>query len=258
MLRCGECGLLVTAEHKINRHGSKYTYYHCTRRKFDYCCRQRSITAQHLDDQITAFIRGLVVPAQIELWIQLRLKKNDALRKEMEERRMQSLHSALADTERSLSNLTSLRIRDLIDDKEYIQERSALERDRLRLQQEVQLGAQTEGAFEPFERLISFRNRATAWFQAGDVATKRLILQTVGSTPVLKDKLVSIQAKKPFVIASSGMTFPQLRAAVEDVRTLFIKKDPELMTILENIKKLEIKFGIQSEDDPHVNRRLAG
>src|ERR1700730_3747845 len=33
MIRCGECGLLITAEEKINRHGSHYTYYHCTRRR---------------------------------------------------------------------------------------------------------------------------------------------------------------------------------------------------------------------------------
>ncbi len=32
LLRCGSCGLSVTAEHKTNRHGSKYIYYHCTRR----------------------------------------------------------------------------------------------------------------------------------------------------------------------------------------------------------------------------------
>jgi hypothetical protein len=39
------------------------------------------------------------------------------------------------------------------------------------------------------------------------------------------------------------------RRAIEDIRTLYRNKDPELLFILENIKKLEVKFGIQSEDD---------
>src|SRR5262249_45207288 len=40
MIRCGQCGLLVTAEVKTNRHGSQYTYYHCTRRNLGHQCRQ--------------------------------------------------------------------------------------------------------------------------------------------------------------------------------------------------------------------------
>ncbi|MBK7143571.1 MAG: recombinase zinc beta ribbon domain-containing protein [bacterium] len=33
LINCGECGAAVTAENKVNRYGSKYTYYHCTKRK---------------------------------------------------------------------------------------------------------------------------------------------------------------------------------------------------------------------------------
>ena len=32
MIRCGECNAMITAEEKINRFGSRYTYYHCTKR----------------------------------------------------------------------------------------------------------------------------------------------------------------------------------------------------------------------------------
>src|SRR6185503_17562953 len=40
LIVCGECGFAVTAEDKKNRFGSEYTYYHCTKRRPDYRCRQ--------------------------------------------------------------------------------------------------------------------------------------------------------------------------------------------------------------------------
>ena len=39
---------------------------------------------------------------------------------------------------------------------------------------------------------------------------------------------------------------PELRAVSEDIRTLWVKRDPELLEILENIPKLEIKIGVRS------------
>jgi hypothetical protein len=44
----------------------------------------------------------------------------------------------------------------------------------------------------------------------------------------------------------------------EDIRTLYITRDPELLSILENISKLEEKFGIRRDDDrPDTDRRTA-
>jgi hypothetical protein len=46
---------------------------------------------------------------------------------------------------------------------------------------------------------------------------------------------------------------PKLRAVREDIRTLWINRDPELMSVLEDIRKLEMKFGTRTEN----KRRLA-
>lgn len=40
LIRCGECGFCVTASQVKNRFGSRYTYYHCTKKCRDYRCRQ--------------------------------------------------------------------------------------------------------------------------------------------------------------------------------------------------------------------------
>ena len=36
-IRCGACQRMITAEHKVNRHGTHYLYYHCTRKRRPKC-----------------------------------------------------------------------------------------------------------------------------------------------------------------------------------------------------------------------------
>lgn len=55
-----------------------------------------------------------------------------------------------------------------------------------------------------------------------------------------------VKAREFYILASS-------RAVREDIRTLWLNRDPELLEIIQNIRTLEIKFGIRSKDD----RRLA-
>ena len=39
-----------------------------------------------------------------------------------------------------------------------------------------------------------------------------------------------------------------LCAAIEDIRTLYAQKDPELLQILEDITKIEIRLGVRPAD----------
>src|SRR5262249_24214738 len=68
LIRCGECGLLVTAEEKVNRFGSHYTYYHCTKRKPEYRCRQPSLTVVNLEQQIQAFLGTITISPRLQAW----------------------------------------------------------------------------------------------------------------------------------------------------------------------------------------------
>ncbi len=249
MIRCGECGFLVTAEEKINRHGSHYTYYHCTKRRTDYRCRQPYISRVLLEAQIERFLHQLTLSEGLHNWAVKHVSTNRAAAQQATDERKRTLQETLERTKPSLENLTSLRIRDLIGDDEYLRERRKIETDQMRLRQRLEESSLAESSFEPLETLISFRNRAIKWFCAGDDGTKRLILGIVGSNPVLKDKIVSMEAKKPFRLILETVSLPQLRAVREDIRTLWVKCDPELLEIIHNIRTLEIKFGIRSRDD---------
>lgn len=249
MIRCGECGLLVTAENKTNRYGSCYTYYHCTKRRFDYRCRQPSIRLEELQDQIATYLDNLSLSPKMRDWAFRQLDKSKHNFKESQIARQKSIDRALSAAKTAASNLTSLRIRDLIDDEQFLIERQKIDQEQLKLKEASQNAVHLESAFEPFENLVSFNNKAIEWFLAGDDEIKRLILECVGSNLVLTDKKLNIEAKKPFQCLPKKGQRPRLRAFVENIRTLYIKHDPELLSVLATIKELEERISIKQEPD---------
>ena len=238
MIHCGECGMLVTAESKINRFGSHYVYYHCTKRSPDHRCRQRCIRVEQLEEQIEAFLATLHMPERLHKWTLDQVDAMQAEKKTFEQERRQSLQKSIADTERALDTLTSLRLRDLVTDDKFVAERQKLEMEKLKLAQQME--HETSDAFEPERLLVSFNGRALNCFRSGDLRTKRLILESVGSNLLLKDRMLSIEAKKPLRQIADLSNTTQLRAAVNIIRTLFVSRDPEFMTMLDNIRHLNV------------------
>jgi len=249
LIRCGECGLLVTAEEKTKPSGRRYTYYHCTRRRADYLCRQPSVTAEELETRIERFLGTLTLPESMARWAQVRLVAEQVDAKSSVEDRRQSIRSTLEQTERELSNLVSLRLRELIDDDRFLAERRRIEQSKLRLRQELERDDEDGAAFEPERSLISFSGRAIEWFRTGDLEAKRLIFDSVCSNPMLKDRFLKLEAKKPFLSVAKCGTFPGWCGFREDIRTLMKARDRELLRTLENIRRLEMKFGVRAVHD---------
>jgi DNA invertase Pin-like site-specific DNA recombinase len=178
LMRCGECGFSVTAEDKVNRHGKHYIYYHCSHRRHDYDCRQPVVTVQVLERQIERFLAELSLPERIHSWAVQNLAADDKIEQQAIEERRKTLRDAQERARRALENLTSLRVRDMISDDEFLHERRTLETEQLRLQQQAKNDRTTQDRFEPLGSLVLFRNRAIEWFRAGDDVTKRTISQS--------------------------------------------------------------------------------
>ncbi len=202
MIRCGACGLMVTAEQKVNRYGSRYIYYHCTKRNLGERCSQSSIEAKALERQIVQFLTSLTVDEDLHRFLvetSLDAEKADHDR----ERARAQLERSSAEVQQQRDTLVDLRVRGFISDEEFMERRQKLSLDEISLNERIDGLDHTQDWFEPAKLLISFSNRATECFQAGDERTKRLILETVGSNLSMKDGKLSIDAAKPFT-ASAG------------------------------------------------------
>jgi hypothetical protein len=220
MIRCGSCGLAVTAEHKYKPSGRHYIYYHCTKRRLGPRCAESSLEVRSLEDQIEQFVRSLAIDPAIEAWLLDETTRDAATLRQQEEARRQSLEKSFKSVEEQLAELTGLRIRNLLTDQEYLLRRGEFQKECIRLRERIASEDHGSSGFEPVSELISFSNRAADWFLAGDDQTKRLILETVGSNPTLTKKILRFQAKKPFASVRKTPDLYTVLGVGDDVRTL--------------------------------------
>lgn len=219
LMRCGECGSGVTAEHKVNRFGSHYTYYHCTKKRWGVACRQRVIRAEALEAQFGEFIETLTIRRRIYS-LALRELRHGSRNQEIERHaRLVSLSRAVTTLEKERANLTTLRLRDLIDDEEFARERRRIEEEAQKLVVARQSAEAGENWIEPAETFISGCNRMVFWFRAGDMRTKRQIVEVVGSNPTLIDKKLLCEAAFPFLMDTESASYPRQLADLDAIRT---------------------------------------
>lgn len=219
LIRCGSCGLMVTAEQKVNPYGSRYVYYHCTKRGLGPRCPEPSVEERALEEQILKFLQSLSIHPQIAAWVLENLALKEEADKETEGVRRQAHLAASNEVGVQLRELTSLRLRRLVEDEEFVRERQRLEEERLRL---AELGGgQSDPAdrFELAREVISFSNQAAEWFRRGDHHARRMILKITGSNFQLTGKKLSVEAAKPFLVSSFSPPILRLCADVEAVRT---------------------------------------
>jgi site-specific DNA recombinase len=235
LIRCGTCGLMVTAEHKINRFGSKYIYYHCTKRKPDMRCDEPSIEERELERQIAQRLETLdVAPALVGRAIEA-VARRGTDRAELVEAQRASLEKAIRDCDSKLPTLVDLRLRHLIDDQELVSRREQIQRERIGLAEELS-GVDRRGTwFEPAMAVVSFGSKALAWFMAGDAAVRKLILKTIGSNLTLTRRILRIEAAFPYSVQPTPRSFRALCGIVNDVRTRYENSDPQLLALIQSI-----------------------
>ena len=133
--------------------------------------------------------------------------------------RKKAISNAFEAFGRNLVKLTRLCYRGLITEEEFIGQRDELYRKREMLTSRLD-GLSVERWSQLSRNPFLVSNRGKFWLVHGDQAEKWLILSTVGSNLTLNDRLLSIDARKPFNISGEQRPFSNL-STVRDVRTFF-------------------------------------
>jgi DNA invertase Pin-like site-specific DNA recombinase len=206
LIRCGECGCMITAEEKINRYGYHYAYYRCTKKKRGVPCRQKYINLKDLEKQISEYLVKIHVPERL-LRIAIEYLKEEG--KEENEKYsdiQRSLEKAYDNCQKKIDNLNQMRLKDLIDDEEYVKEKKSLLEEKIRLEESLKDGNDNgKKSIELTEKAFVFASRAKDRFQNGLLEDKRTILQGLGSNLLLKDKKLLIQIEKPLILIEKSL-----------------------------------------------------
>lgn len=241
MIRCGACGLSVTAEEKTNRYGTRYIYYHCTHRRQHGRCRERSLELSDLEAQLASFLEHLHIAPHTQRSLLSLFERQRSQKHEDRAVRLSAIQRALDDGDKELDVLMKMRLRQIIDDDAFIRQREELDHRRLQLAQQREVLQKIGSWIEPCRILLTFCNEAADRFRRGDLRIRRLIAETVCSNLLLADRMLSIEARKPFVSWPSAPASSEMRAFMKDVRTFHESGDQDFNHMVSNIRLILLR-----------------
>ena len=222
MVRCGECGAMVTAEEKVNRFGSHYTYYHCTKRITK--CKQRSIELLKLEEQIDELLSQIEISDSFRDWAIKYL--NELHDREATEQVAEngSIDEAYTDCVQEINNLVKLKISpmntdgSLLSDDDFETQMRILKHKKSELEEKKKgAGERVNNWLELSIKTFNFACYARAHFQeAKTLAQKKEILAAIGSNFLLENQKLRLTVPKPFIaIKEAKKVSDQLVAGLE-------------------------------------------
>ena len=129
LLRCGECGGMITAQWGIGQRGGRYRYYRCTK-KFG-VCHQKYVQEGALVEQFRAQLQSVSLP---ESWVSLMLSKVSVWERELTHAsgsRVGQLKMDILERERKLDSLVDLFLNGDIERARYLEKKDVLQRESL-------------------------------------------------------------------------------------------------------------------------------
>lgn len=248
LIRCGDCGRMVTAEEKhqcicsqcrlkfayrnrktcprcqtrienmANPLFLHYTYYHCSKSRRPHCS-QRSVSGEELEKQIGEYLARLQLSERFKDWAIKYLHelygKERAARNDI----IASQQKAYQECLRRIDSLVKLKTApgnadgSLLSDEEYGRQRMDLLKEKSALEELLQdSGHRVEKWLTLAEQTFEFACAARTRFTQGDPKTRKEILTTIGSNLTLKDKKLWIEARKPFFILEKSKSGDEIES----------------------------------------------
>lgn len=194
MIRCGECGFMVTAEHKTKKSGRSYTYYRCSRRSLAVVCHNPPVTLSELEIQVSTILGQVRIPDEFSDWAIKWLRATNEGVAADKSAVLYSLQNAYGDNQRKIDRLTDMMLKEMLTDEEYAAKKALLLDEQHSLRERLADADQRSNNWlERIERSFDFAKNAKDRFDVGELGTKRQILSDLGSGFVLQNGNLTLE-----------------------------------------------------------------
>ena len=203
LMKCGECGASITAEHKTKKQKNGnihfYTYYHCTKR-INKNCTQKCIRREDLEKQIKNTLETITIPPEFHEWALDVLKKENESESQDRNKILNSQQKAYNLCVKKIDNLIDMRASEIINDVEFKKKKREAEKEKRKFRELLDdTDNRIDNWLDRAEYFFDFAKNAKQSFDNGDLEIKRQILSTLGSHLLLKDKKLNIQLEEHFI-----------------------------------------------------------
>lgn len=206
LLKCGECGCAVTGEAKTKEIQSlgitrMYTYYHCSHKRKDYQCKQKSITEHELEEQFEREIdKYTILPEFLDLALRLlrRAHHDEVLtRTQIHKSRQEAYKQAQARLDNLLDRQFAADHESRLDEDDFKRKKAQYKREVAKCKELVHgVEERADEWVKLTEETFDFATYSHHAFTAGNADTKKRVIQTLGYNLTLKDKKLQLEANK--------------------------------------------------------------
>lgn len=228
IIRCGECGGMVTCEEKWQTRCSNcktkfaslnnsacpkckiltedmiqpkvyhYIFYRCTK-KIKPECKQKYIDSDSLETQVKVYLKNIRISERFKNWALKYLNELNDEEVSAHTATISSLQNSYNDCIKRLDNLVKLKISpqnsdgSLLSDEEFKAQKMAILTEKAKLEDQLtKQGQSIENWIEEVEEKFDFAIRAQYRFEHGSPEEKREIVATIGSNIKLFKQIFSI------------------------------------------------------------------
>lgn len=215
LIRCGNCGLMITAERKIKK-GREYMYYHCS----DYrnTCSKRAMTEANVTKAIGLYLATITVdPALCEIayacinkWLGEERFATEGI--------LTNLKQRIVEIDQQRDNLLNMMLSGVLTDRGVYQRKDEeLVNDRNRTELEIdKVQEDTDNVRQQARNGLTFLQEAQAAFEIADDETKKELARSLASRYTLTDAHLSIESD------------PLLEELIEYVNQIMITLEPRI------------------------------
>jgi site-specific DNA recombinase len=187
LFRCAECGSMISAQWTTNRHGTKYRYYRCSKKKN--ACSQPYIQEMELADKIRSRLETIALADKYTGWMLNKMDEWEKSETAANASSSQNLSSKIKASEERMEKLVSAYLDGDIPKESYLKRKDETMRSIASLQAEKKdFDAGKKKWVEPTRQWILDTKQANFLANADDLRQIKAFVQKVGTNPEISGK----------------------------------------------------------------------
>ena len=213
LLRCGECGAAITAQH-AHGNGGTYRYYRCTKRLGS--CSQRYLREDLLVTQLKDRLQKVALCedwtekmfAQVDIWEKEQVQSSQSF--------AQNLEAKIKETEVKLDRLVNAFLDGVIDKEVYLVKKDELIKTKTDLlQKKSDFGRKRNNWIEPLRDWIKTAHHAEKLASSEDFYEIKSFVEKIGTNRRLLDRKIFLDFEKSFDLIPEYKRTYKKRSRVE-------------------------------------------
>ncbi len=195
LLRCGECGMAITAEVQKG-----HTYYRCTKKSKVHRCSQKFTREGVLDRELSALMRPFTLPTDWTEEMLALMAKEERDSAQSACRLTEEKQAEIAEVQACLDRLIAIYIAQEIDRDSFLPQKEELLARKKLLQEQMRKSERCQNAWlEPFREWVKAAKNTANIADSGSLTEKKAHAQKIfGSNLFLDSKKARGEASKPW------------------------------------------------------------